>query len=234
MSYFDDIFCKNIVKDCVSTIFEVGSMDLRDALGLYRYYQCPVYAFECNPDCISECSKTRSTFSTEENNAIHLIQKAVSEKNGTVVFHPFDIKKYNNMGSSSLLKVDFGKREPWDPDYMRENPQVDILVDSVRLDSFMVDSGIEKVDLICMDLQGYELYALMSMGDHIQNTKYIITETCIQSTYTGGSTFKDIHEYLTTKGFKYTCSNRFGTAFPDMTLKGYSEFDALFVNCKNT
>ena len=226
MSYLESIFLENINKSAVKTIFELGSRDLLDAHKLQDHYDCKVYAFECNPDCLAVCENVAETFS---NNNIVLVKKAVSSTNGPVLFYPFDLTQYNNMGASSLLKINFDNRDTKDPDYKRPSPQTEIVVDGIRLDTFMEQTQIDNVDMLCIDLQGYELNAIQSMGTRLDHVKYIITECSIQSTYTGGTKFIELENYLKTVGFKYVCSNRFGYAYPDTEIHGFSEFDALFI-----
>jgi len=226
MSYLEPIFLENIDKTRVQTIFELGSRDLLDAHKLEDYYNCPVYAFECNPDCLEICDSVATLF---ENENIHLVRKAVSLKDGPVSFYPFDITKYDNMGASSMFKIDFDHRDKDDPDYKRPSPQTKIVVDGTRLDTFMAETRVVRVDMLCIDLQGYELPAIQSLGSRLDDVKYIITECSIQSTYDGGTTFVELAEYLGKSGFKYVCSNRFGYKYPDTELRGYSEFDALFI-----
>lgn len=230
MSYLLQLFTDNINKDKVKTTFELGSRDLQDAVLLKNYYNCKVYAFECNPDCLVECNKTMATFNESDKSQIYLINKAVSLDNGDITFYPFDLTKYNNMGSSSLLKIDFSMRNRSDPDYNRTNPQKEITVKGIRLDTFMTDNNISNIDLLCIDLQGYELNALKSLGDKINKVRYIITECSIQNTYINGASFLELHAFLEQNGFTYVCSNKFGINFPNTTLTGFSEFDALFIN----
>jgi FkbM family methyltransferase len=229
MSYLEDIFKNNIVKDDVKVIFELGSRDLIDAYKLYNYYNAKVYAFECNPDCISECEKNYNNFNLFTKHNITLVKHAVAETNGPITFYPFDLKKYNNMGASSLLKIDFSKRDKHDPDYNIPNPQKEISVYGIRIDTFMLEHDIKNIDLLCIDLQGYELNALKSMGNALHNVKYIITECSVKNTYINGATFTELKEYLKQFNFKYKCSNNFEYDDPDLDLNGYSEFDALFV-----
>ena len=134
------------------------------------------------------------------------------------------------MGSSSMLKIDFSLRNKDDPDYNRENPQKEIIVNGIRLDTFINENNINNIDLLCMDLQGYELNALKSLGNHLYNIKYIITECSIKSTYINGVSFKELEEYLKNYNFKYISSNKFGELYPDLSLTGFSEFDSLFIN----
>jgi hypothetical protein len=96
----------------------------------------------------------------------------------------------------------------------------------------MNENKIDTIDLLCIDLQGYELNALKSLGDYLHKVKYIITECSIVSTYTGGATFNELNNYLSNYNFEYTSSNTFGEKYPDLSLRGFSEFDALFINEK--
>lgn len=229
MSYFDFVFLIN--KEEVKVIFELGSRDLIDAVKLANTFDCLVYAFECNPDCLIECKKQLAHIEKEN---IVLVEKAVSLVDGNVTFFPFDLTKYNNMGSSSMLKIDFSMRHKTDPDYNIPNPQKEITVPGTRLETFILDNNIPRIDMLCIDLQGYELNALKSLGLQLNKVKYIITECSIQSTYTDGATFKDLVKYLADFNLIYVCSNKFGYNIPDLSVTGFSEFDALFVHSSMT
>jgi len=230
MSYHD--FLHKIKKDKIKIIFELGSRDLIDSIQLLNYYNnnVNIYAFECNPECLIECKKNFENLDAKNKEKIVLVEKAVSLDNGEITFYPFDLTKYDNMGSSSLLKIDFSTRNADDPDYNIENPQKEIKVDGTRLDTFIDSNNIQNIDLLCIDLQGYELNAIKSLGDKLHNVKCIITECSISSTYVNGASFVELYEYLKSYGFSYVLSNKFGVNFPDLNLTGFSEFDALFIN----
>ena len=125
------------------------------------------------------------------------------------------------MGASSMLKIDFTKRDLNVEDYNKPNPQDEIIVNGVRLDNFIENTNIKNVDMLCIDLQGYELNALKSMGQHLRNVKYIITEASINTTYNGGCSFLELNEYLNSYGFHYCCSDKFDTNFPDLSIKNF-------------
>ena len=229
MAYFD--FLDKIDSNQIKTIFELGSCNLIDAIKLLNHFQSSkIYSFECNNDCLIECYKNLNNLEEEKKKRLVLIDKAVSINNGDVIFYPFDLKKYNNMGASSMLLIDFSLRDIKDHDYNRKNPQTKIIVNGVRLDTFIDENHIDNIDLLCIDLQGYELNAIKSLGNHLHKIKYIITECSIASTYINGATFKELNEYLSNYNFKYVSSNKFGENFPDLSLKYFSEFDALFIN----
>ena len=229
MSYFDSIFETNIASP-IKTIFELGSRDMLDAIKLQNRYNSVVYAFECNPDCLSQCELNYNATDNYTKSRVKLVKMAVCENDGPTSFFPFDLLKYNNMGSSSMLKIDFSRREQSDPDYNIPNPQKEIVVEGIRLDTFMANNEIDQVDMICMDLQGYELNALKSMGSKLNSIKYIITECSIDNTYINGASFAELNNYLQSYEFEYKCSNKYGYSYPDLDCRGFSEFDALFVN----
>ncbi len=232
MSYFD--FVDSINKEQVRIIFELGSRDLIDAIKLIDCFDNSIiHSFECNHDCLEVCKINFNKLNDNYKNRIFLVEKAVSISDGYINFYPFDLAKYNNMGASSLLKIDFSNRDLNDPDYNRPNPQKEVVVEGIRLDTYMNYNNIQNIDLLCIDLQGYELNAIKSLGEKIKNVKYIITETCIESTYTNGDTFKELNDYLNKHNFYYEMSNSFQKNFPDLSIKGFSEFDCLFINKNN-
>ena len=228
-SYTNIEFTQYIQQDSIKLIFELGSRDLHDAVKLYDFYKCPVYAFECNTDCLHVCKQSISTMTDLQRQNIHLIESAVSVKDGPVTFYPFDLTKYNNMGASSMLEIDFTKRSNTDPDYRRPNPQTQITVPGIRLDTFMADNNIPIVDLLCIDLQGYEYMALLSLGRYLKTVKYIITECSINSTYKNGTNWNRLYAFLKNMGFEYVYSDMFGTCIPESSNE-FCEFNTIFKN----
>ena len=201
MSYFD--FVKFINKSEINTIFELGSRDLLDAIKLINIYNCKIYAFECNPDCLIECKKQILNCPHNIKDKIILVDKAVSLTDEYITFYPFDLTKYNNMGASSMLKIDFSLRDINDPDYNRENPQKQISVPGTRLDTFINEAHISNIDLLCIDLQGYELNAIKSLGTYLRKVKYIITEIPTNTeTYKGAPNRDKLLEFLFNNNFK--------------------------------
>lgn len=229
MSYFD--FVDKIKKDNVKVIFELGSRDLVDSFKLVTYYdESTLYAFECNPDCLDECHKNYNNVNDSIKNRVFLIENAVSLVDGGVTFYPFDLSKYDNKGASSMLQIDFSQRDKSDPDYNRGNVQKEITVKGMRIDTFMKQNNIDNIDLLCMDLQGYELNALKSIGDSLHTIKYIITECSLKSTYLNGCSFNDLNNYLKDFGFVFVTSNRFGSNIPTTNSSGFVEFDSIFIH----
>jgi FkbM family methyltransferase len=106
---------------------------------------------------------------------------------------PYYIQKDGNPGASSLFKS-------LDTVYK----QVPVEVQSLRLDTYVQKNNIYQIDVLWMDIQGSELNALKSLGDHLHNVKMIHTEMPVgpNTEYDGAPTFEEIDGYLRDFGFK--------------------------------
>ncbi len=228
--YIEKIYLENINKRDIQIVFDLGSYNLLNVFKLMIYYdKSIIHCFECNPECIKECQENLSLIKDYYKDRIIFNTKAITENNQKHTFYPFNVELYNNPAASSMFKIDFSMRNIHDPDYNRPNPQKEIMVEGIRLDYYLQEKNINNIDLLCIDLQGYEIKALLSLGDLINTVKYILVKTSIQSTYINGANFLELESYLNNYSFKYCCSRMFGYNKPDLKLTGYSEFDALFI-----
>jgi len=216
-----DIISKYIKS--AKIVLELGSRDLQDAIVLQKYFSADrVYAFECNPECVKMCN---AALPGTKN--ITLIPKAVHVQDGPVLFRAIDPDKYSNLGASSMLKLSFENRSEEDPDRDLADVQKLVEVEGTRLDTFCRENNISTIDLIWMDLQGYELHALQSLGEQIRNVKFVYSEVAFTSTYESGTSFDALHAFLDQHGFQFVESDRFGTSFPKYT-SGFVEFNVLY------
>ena len=245
--YLNKKYIKYIDKTKIEVIFEIGSRDCLDAINLHKYYGVKVYAFECNPLANEICKKNLK----EQNitiDQVELIEKAIYNKNEEITFYPvdktIDAEKYKsnpdfvsiddttsaNIGASSIFKIneEYQKLKYKNKNYHQQNKE--IKVNAIRLDSFMNERNIEKIDMICMDLQGSELMALQSLGNNISNINYIITELCtsvkkngkIIENYEGQGDINKVFKLLFKNGFKHILGN----------INRFSHDDFLFINIK--
>jgi FkbM family methyltransferase len=76
---------------------------------------------------------------------------------------------------------------------------------SVKVNIKPIDMMMKKhkatVDLILMDVQGYENEVLMGAEETIKSCNVIISELSLQALYRGSSTFDSIYQALAKKGF---------------------------------
>lgn len=198
-TYLQKKFLSKIDRSKVKTIFELGSLHALDAILLERYYQCPVYSFECNPKNILRAKNNIKKY----HSSVILVEKAVAEETGEISFfpctthpstssiYPFDYQAMENNKQGSFESL----QKTW--------AQEKIMVDSIRLDDFMRDHHIPSVDLLCIDIQGATLPALKSLGDYLNQVKYVICEVEYAPVYSGESVFAEIKSFMQSHGF--TC-----------------------------
>ena len=110
-----------------------------------------------------------------------------------------EFKITNNGQSSSLL--DLGT-------HLKHHPHVWVTetkkYKTKRLDTFIKENNIpvENLNFMNLDIQGTELKAMKSMGDHISKFDYIYTEVNTEHVYENCALLHEIDEYLSKYGFK--------------------------------
>ena len=75
-------------------------------------------------------------------------------------------------------------------------------VDILRLDEYMNNAGINHVDLLKIDTQGYEPEVISGLGERLSDVNVIVTELMLYDYYERSMSFSDIELYLLPAGFK--------------------------------
>lgn len=148
----------------IKTIIEIGGNNGEDTM---KYAEaCNVlYVFEPVPYL---ADKLRGMF--EANPKVKVIQKAVSDFNGTARFGISGPNHNWNLGCSSLNEFNPNIHSEWPgrPDF---NMMEYIDVDVIRLDDFIREEGIESIEFLHVDAQGSDLKVLQSLGTEIHKVK---------------------------------------------------------------
>jgi FkbM family methyltransferase len=154
-----------------------------------------VFSFECNPFTVVQCSQK-----LENNPNITFTPKGLGEKNEILPFYSYIA---DNDGASSFLKrID------------AETTQVQSGVfEVIRLSDFAKEHDISSIDLLCMDVQGFELNVLKGCGDLLRNIKFVIMEepkpvintmylpANVHSKYLNSPTSAEIKSFITENDF---------------------------------
>jgi FkbM family methyltransferase len=202
MNYLNDkfvnIFDKN--KDDFKIIFEVGCRDCLDTINLSKYFKnSHIYGFECNPDMINTCLNNLNNY--EYKNKITFFDYGLGDKETELNFYSYVV---GNPGASSFYKrIDFN------------HTQIDKGKTKLRtIYDIVNEKKIEKIDLLCMDVQGFELNILKGCKDFIKNINYIIIEEPrkiisemylpkgLHSKYIDAPNAYEIQNYLSSNNFK--------------------------------
>lgn len=183
----------------ISQIIDAGAFDLTESIILCKRFNAFSLAFECNPYSIDLCYKNI-------NDQIIFIPECVNLYKGTCEFYINDPIKTitphpnGNQAAASLFRANH--------EYPCEKYiQKKITVSCDRIDNVMNDNKIKKADLLWLDMQGAELIAFKSMGDHLKNVDIIVCELMTKSMYLNSPLFPEVNNYLNNNGFEMVNGN---------------------------
>ena len=152
-AYCDIRFHRHIIPP-LNTIVEVGARYGDESLELSNLFQAAkIYSFECNPKTVEQCRKTLANAPN-----VTFSSYALGSSESTLPF--FRYTKDNDGASSLYKRIDADETQEYAG-----------LVETRRLDSIL---GDQVIDLLCMDVQGYELEVLK--GTNLSKVRYIIQE----------------------------------------------------------
>lgn len=185
-NYWDKRFVEQI-KIKVDTIVEVGARYGDESVELSNCFPgAHVYSFECNPRVVDKC---RHRLMGHEN--ITFMGFGLGDMNERRNFYSYI---ENNDGASSFYKRYDGDR-------------TQVLAGSIeirKLSDIMNEQSIESIDLLCMDVQGYELNVLKGLGEKLKSVRYIIMEEPrrgVESKYKNACSSVEIEQYMRDNGF---------------------------------
>jgi len=162
-------------------------------IGLKEY--SIIYAFE---PCKQNFAKLHKSLGSEKN--VVLMDAAVDLVDGERTFY-----ESNYTNSSSLMKYDEKGRHAWKN--VAGNPDLDSIasyqVRTVRLDTFMQEHGVGRIDFLKVDTQGNDLNVVKSLGDRIYDVSMVKMEVIVTGfeLYVGQPSKEEVVDYMTSKGF---------------------------------
>jgi FkbM family methyltransferase len=170
------------------TILDVGSCDGQQAVEFASQFpHAKIFAFEARPQSAEAIRQRVATFANVE-----VVEAAVHEFDGETEFYAVN---EGNPGASSLF-VGSGVQE------IHPIRQAPIRVPALRLDTWAKRTGVDRFDLVWMDLQGAELLALRGMGDLISTVRAIQLEVTYRELYAGQVMWPDVRAYLEVNGLR--------------------------------
>ena len=155
---------------------------------LKKFESPEIFAFEAIPELSVKLS---NRFSGTQ--GVTVFQKAIGAENRKV---KFNILKHTS--SSSILTPTEETFKLHGGESMKTEKILD--VDMVRLDSIL-PAG-KNIDILKLDLQGYELEALKGAIGILDKVKIIISEVEFIPLYNGQPLFSDLDIFLRNKGFR--------------------------------
>jgi len=195
-----------------NAIFDVGANNGLDGLGfalLNPTYN--VYAFEANPDLISEIIKNKKKieifFKLELKN-YEIINKAISDFDGSSIFN---VSQFNLC--SSLLKYKFVETKK------------KITIEVITLENFCIQKNIDNIIHLHVDTQGSDLNVIKGLKSFRKKVHSGVMETIVEKKdllYEGGSSYDQVKSL-----FSQWNLNIIKTEFNDFEKK---EINVYFLN----
>lgn len=128
------------------------------------------------------------------NRNVHVVQAALGEKSGKASFNINASRPTNSLlDASDDLQPDLKKL----CDRVR---QVDVEVTTI--DQYCASRSLERVDVIKLDLQGYDYLALKGAGRTLETARVVLVEVLFREFYKGCHLFPDTLAFMLEKGFE--------------------------------
>lgn len=196
----DSVF--NFVKDYLPPdpiIVEAGGFDGGDSLKMAFFWPYgQIYTFEPVPELFQEIKAI-----SENCPNIHPYQIALSDSIGQATFYlsVFASDPSHVSASSSLLPP---------KKHLRHAPHIKfpstLEVPTITLDAWAKDEGIDHVDFLWLDMQGYELN-MIKASDLAKNARAIWMEVEFVEAYAGQYLFKDVLSWMEANDFQLAATN---------------------------
>jgi FkbM family methyltransferase len=190
-------------------IFDVGANEGQSALNYFKYFPAStIYCFEPVKDVFDHLSANIKT------PQIKCINKALGENTGQ--FTIYKNPGYNQVGSFNGAGVH----------ELTEQETVEI----IRGDEFCRQNNIAEIDLLKIDVEGFEMQVLNSLEKLLSNhVKYIFVEAGFHTTDSGKTHISILLEYLYKHNFIVSGLYNFARR-PGVNKLNLNHCDILFTN----
>lgn len=180
----------NINKtDSINYILDLGCRDGEEAIQFSELFpNAKIISVEANPNQIDIIKNNIKNYPN-----ISIFNFGASNEDGEL---DFNISSTINIGNSSFLKTNgdydnLEKMQFYDP----------IKVKTRRLESFLKEQQIPRIDILWMDIQGFEGKALDGFGEYIKNVKIMYSEITYKEMYKGQILFDKFDYFMLKNGF---------------------------------
>lgn len=185
-----------LIKKTNPVILEIGCNDGTQTKIFHETFpEAEIYAFEPDPR-----AQNRFIENVGHNPKIHLITKAISDRNGTTTFFMSDGVPDNTWEGKLPNGWDLSGSIRKPKEHLEKHPwctfEKTIEVETQTLDSFCEEVGISEIDFIWADVQGAEADLIRGAAKSLQCTRYFYTEYCDDELYEGQLTLKKIKAML--------------------------------------
>jgi FkbM family methyltransferase len=170
-------------------IVDCGAYDGADTIELVKILNAQAHAFEAVPEIFERLKKKTAAFPN-----IRCYNLALSNKNGVQTFY---ISEGASDASSSLL-------EP--KDHLIDHPSTRfnkrIQVEALTLDEWANRNKISKVDMLWLDMQGFEYQVLRASPNIFSKVSVIHAEISMRETYSDVLLYREFMDWMSENSFE--------------------------------
>lgn len=184
---------KKYLPDENLVILNAGTYDGKEIPAMKRFWSnCTIHAFEPVPEIFKILKKK-----TAKRSNVICYQLALAENNEEKEF--FMSHDPRNPGKPAMSGSLLEPKEHLKYSHIQFNDK--IKVHAMNLDDWAQSYGIEKIDFLWLDLQGYELPVIKSAPKIVSTAKAIYTEVEFVEAYKGQPLWEDVKAWMDQNDF---------------------------------
>lgn len=186
-------FFQSLVTQSAPIILDVGA-HRGESVRFFKeiFPECKIYSFEPDPDNFEELEKCCVEINAAFGGAVALNQ-AVGDQSGQVQFFKQDI---SHLGS--LLPIN--KRSEDSLGYAEKALNQSIAVQAITLDQFSIENQLKHIDLLKIDVQGFETAVLNGAKKVLQQTSCCTVEVSFYDFYENSSSLLLVEQAMQNAG----------------------------------
>lgn len=196
-NYSVEQYFKNMVDTVTPLIFDIGAHQ-GESVHFFKeiYPSSCIYSFEPNPDNFQILETVCSSYNSKSYEGYcKSINLALAEKNGVL---PFYKQSLSHLGG--LLPINNQSRDSLGYAEKAQNNITNVKV--VKLDDFCKEFNVQFIDILKIDVQGYELYVLEGAENILKKCQYCIVEVSLYDFYQKSTTLLDVEILMNKSGLK--------------------------------
>jgi len=198
-------------------IFDIGS-NVGDSLFEFKKWwpESRIHCFEPQAECWPEWESQASSFDKDEiilnKTAVGAVEESgksyfthdINELSGSVTRRTgiSGFNQINTESSDSILLESLKKGSISELEEYKKSINNIRKVPVIRMDKYLSEKKIDKVDLVKIDTQGHEPEVLEGFGERLKDVRVVLTELMFYDYYDRRLSFSDIEVYLHKAGFK--------------------------------
>lgn len=192
-------------------ILEAGAFHGQDSIRIAQHWpHATIYAFEPVPELFAQLRDA-----TAAHPQIHPVPRALGATEGTHTFWPSEHPKRPGKHSQAGSLLEPNERLQWSSITFN----APITVQATTIDAWAKQNNVASIDLLWLDLQGYELPVMQASPHILKTVRAIWTEVHFVQAYKDQAQYSDVTTWLESQGFTLigtdftnTTSWFFGTA----------------------